>query len=338
MSNPPSGMSKPSFVLRARDISPNVSLVVPVFNEESTLGPFIERTSRVLNAAALEFEFVFVNDGSSDSTLTKLLEYSSCNERIRVVNLSRNFGKEAAVTAGIDHVQGDVIVPIDVDMQDPPELIPEFVTKWREGYDMVYGERVARPADSALKRTTAEGFYRIFNRLSNHKIPENVGDFRLLDRRVVEVLRLLPERTRFMKGLYSWVGFSSIAVPFDRPDRVAGETKWNYRKLWNFALDGIFSFSTVPLRIWSYLGLAISLIAFLYACFIVTRVLILGVDLPGYPSLVTIVLFLGGIQLISLGIIGEYLGRMFIESKRRPLYVVEGIYQNGQAVEIRPRV
>lgn len=293
------------------------------------MGIFLEKTSSVLKEAGLEFEYVFVNDGSDDNTLSMLIAFSEKDSRIRIINLSRNFGKEAALTAGIDHVRGNVMVPIDVDMQDPPELIPSFVERWREGYDVVYGVRSSRDDDSFAKRATAGGFYRLFNRLSPTHIPDNAGDFRLLDERVVAVLKKLPERNRFMKGLFSWVGFRSIGVPYERPARAAGQTKWNFRKLWNFALDGIISFSTVPLRVWSYVGAVISILSFFYASFIIIRVIILGVDLPGYPSLLTVVLFLGGIQLLSLGIIGEYLSRLFVETKARPIYIVDRLYEKG---------
>ncbi len=278
----------------------------------------------------LNYEYVFVNDGSTDATLAKLIELSGSNPRIRVVNLSRNFGKEAALTAGIDHVRGNVLVLIDVDLQDPPELIPQFVEKWREGYDMVYGARIRRDEDSMMKRFSAVWFYRLFNRMSSVKIPNNAGDFRLIDERATAVLRQIHERNRFMKGLFSWVGFYSIGVPYKRPARIAGQTKWNYRKLWKFALDGIFSFSTVPLRIWSYIGFVISLMSFLYASFIVIRIVAFGIDVPGYASLLTVVLFLGGIQLLSLGIIGEYIGRLIDEAKQRPIYIVEGVYADNE--------
>ncbi len=319
--------------LQARDYEPLISLVVPVFNEQEVLGIFLERTSAVLDQAGFDYEYVFVNDGSSDDTLLMLVGLSAKNSHIRVVDLSRNFGKEAALTAGIDLVRGNVLIPMDVDLQDPPELIPRLVERWREGYDVVYGVRSQRAEDSAMKRATAGWFYRLFNRLSSTHIPDNAGDFRLLDERVVAVLRQLPERNRFMKGIFSWVGFRSIGVPYERPARAAGQTKWNFLKLWNFALDGIFSFSTVPLRVWSYVGVLISFLSFVYASFIVIRILILGKDLPGYASIITVVLFLGGIQLLSLGIIGEYLGRLFVETKGRPVYIVDRIYENGSYCE-----
>ncbi len=314
---------------KTRDYEPRISLIVPVLNEQDVVEIFLQKTSSVMEKAGFDYEYVFINDGSTDNTLARLIELSAGNSHIRIINLSRNFGKEAGVTAGIDHVRGNVLIPIDVDLQDPPELIPQFVEKWREGYDVVYGVRTRRDDDSVMKRASAGWFYRLFNRLSPVHIPDNAGDFRLIDERATEVLRQLPERNRFMKGLFSWVGFYSIGVPYSRPARAAGQTKWNFSKLWNFALDGIFSFSTVPLRIWSYVGIVISVMAFIYASFIITRTVILGIDLPGYASLLTVVLFLGGIQLISLGIIGEYMGRLLIEAKQRPVYVIEGEYAGG---------
>lgn len=317
--------------LKERSKEPYVSLIVPVYNEEDVLDAFLERTSQVMADTNLEYEYVFVNDGSRDATLPMLVERSRQNPRIRVLNLSRNFGKEAALTAGIDHIRGNVLIPMDVDLQDPPELITDFVKKWREGYDIVYGVRTARDDDGYIKRKTASWFYGFFNWLSSTHIPDNAGDFRLVDERAIEVLRQLPERNRFMKGLFAWVGFPSIGVPYERPARAAGRTKWNLRKLWNFALDGLFSFSTVPLRVWSYVGVIVSLVAFIYASYIVIRVLAFGIDVPGYASLLTVVLFLGGIQLISLGIIGEYLGRLFIETKGRPIYIVQDVFEGGAA-------
>jgi glycosyltransferase involved in cell wall biosynthesis len=284
----------------------------------------------VLAAQSARFELVFVNDGSTDQTLPRLLELAKQDNRIRILNLSRNFGKEAALSAGIDQARGDAIIVIDADLQDPPDLIPTFLQCWRNGYDVVYGARSSRENDSYLKRKSASWFYAAFNRLSPTHIPENAGDFRLIDRRVADIIRALPERNRFMKGLFSWVGFKSIAVPYERPIRVAGETKWSAWRLWNFALDGLFSFSTVPLRIWTYFGALIAGLAFAYGSFIVLRTLIYGIDLPGYPSLLTAMLFLGGIQLLSIGIIGEYIGRVFIEVKARPLYVIEGCYSGNR--------
>ncbi|MBN9536786.1 MAG: glycosyltransferase family 2 protein [Reyranella sp.] len=308
-----------------------LSLVVPVFNEEEAVDLFLDTVVPQLERASLRFELVFVNDGSRDNTFARLFDRGCSDRRIRLVNLSRNFGKEAALTAGIDHARGDILIPMDIDLQDPPELIQAFVARWREGYDIVYGMRSGRHSDTRAKRLSADWFYRVFNSLSAVRIPPNVGDFRLVDRRAVEVLRQLPERNRFMKGLFAWVGFNSIGVPYERPSRAVGTTKFSLWRLWNFALDGVVSFSTAPLRAWFYVGVVIATIAVLYALFIVTRVLILGIDTPGYASLLIAVLLMGAIQLLSLGIIGEYLGRLFLEVKGRPIYVVEGIYEDGTA-------
>ncbi len=314
-----------------RPADPLLSLVVPVYNEEESIDLFLTTVEPFLESAGLRFEIVFVNDGSRDDTLAHLLDSSSRDRRIKVVNLSRNFGKEAALTAGIDHAQGDILIPMDIDLQDPPDLIGPFIERWRQGYDIVYGVREVRAWDTAAKRISAGWFYRVFNSLSPVRIPANVGDFRLVDRRAVEVLRRLPERNRFMKGLFAWVGFNAVGVPYERPQRAAGSSKFNLWRLWNFALDGVVSFSTVPLRASFYGGLAIAGIAVLYAIFIIGRVLLFGIDTPGYASLLIAVLLMGAIQLVSIGIIGEYLGRLFLEVKGRPIYVVEGVYQEGSS-------
>lgn len=319
-----------------RPADPLLSLVVPVFNEEESIDLFLSAVTRLMERDRCRFEVVFVNDGSRDNTLCRLLDRSAIDRRLRIVNLSRNFGKEAALTAGIDHARGDVIVPMDIDLQDPPELIEPFMSRWREGYDIVYGVRTQRTSDTAAKRLSAGWFYRVFNSMSPVRIPENVGDFRLVDRRAVEVLRQLPERNRFMKGLFAWVGFNSIGVPYERPQRAAGSTKFNFWRLWNFALDGLVSFSTAPLRAWFYVGVVIAGVSALYALFILSRVLIFGIDTPGYASLLIAVLLMGAIQLLSLGIIGEYLGRLFLEVKGRPIYVVEGVYTDGTSQPIKP--
>ncbi len=306
--------------------NPLLSIIVPVFNEEESVGIFIDTVNRILDAEDIEFEFIFVNDGSTDNTKSRLQELAGKDSCIRIVNLSRNFGKEAALTAGIDHARGDIMVPIDVDLQDPPEIIPRLIERWREGYDVVYGLRASRKNDAWGKRATAGLFYRLFNRFSPIHMPNNVGDFRLFDRRVAEVLRRLPERNRFMKGLFAWAGFRSIDVPYERNSRRSGVTKWNYWRLWNFALDGIVGFTTVPLRVWSYLGFIVAMFSFLYGIFLITRTLMLGIDVPGYASIMTVILFLGGMQLLSIGILGEYLGRIMVEVKGRPIYVVESLY------------
>lgn len=293
-----------------------------MFNESLNLDFFFERLMPVLNSVALEYEVICVNDGSSDDTLARLLHYRRANDRIKVIDLSRNFGKEIALTAGIDHALGRAVVPIDADLQDPPELIGQFVAKWREGYDVVYGRRRSRRGDSWLKRFTANAFYRVLGHLTEIPIPPDTGDFRLLDRQVVDALGTLPERTRFMKGLFAWVGFNQTYVLYDRQPRHSGKTTWNYWRLWNYAVDGITAFSSLPLRIWSYCGLTLSSVAFLYALFLLGRTIYSGIDVPGYASTVVIVLFLGGIQLISLGVIGEYIGRIYSEVKARPLYLI----------------
>jgi glycosyltransferase involved in cell wall biosynthesis len=319
-----------------RPAGPLLSLVVPVFDEEESIDLFLDTVLPLMERDGFRFEIVFVNDGSRDNTLAHLLDRAALDRRLRIVNLSRNFGKEAALTAGIDHARGDVIVPMDIDLQDPPELIEPFMARWREGYDIVYGVRTHRAWDTAAKRLSANWFYRVFNSMSPVRIPENVGDFRLVDRRAVEVLRQLPERNRFMKGLFAWVGFNAVGVPYERPQRAAGSSKFNLWRLWNFALDGVVSFSTAPLRAWFYVGVVIAAVAVLYAFFIVTRVLIFGIDTPGYASLLIAVLLMGAIQLLSLGIIGEYLGRLFLEVKGRPIYVVESIYENGDIQAPKP--
>jgi polyisoprenyl-phosphate glycosyltransferase len=319
-----------------RPADPLQSLVVPVFNEEESIDIFLDTVAPQMARDGFRFEIVFVNDGSHDNTLGHLLDRSARDRRLRVVNLSRNFGKEAALTAGIDHARGDVIVPMDIDLQDPPALIEPFMARWREGYDIVYGVRTQRTWDTTAKRVSASWFYRVFNSMSPVRIPENVGDFRLVDRRAVEVLRQLPERNRFMKGLFAWVGFTSIGVPYERPQRAAGSSKFNLWRLWNFAIDGVVSFSTAPLRAWFYVGVVIAAIAVLYALFIITRVLIFGIDTPGYASLLIVVLLMGAIQLLSLGIIGEYLGRLFLEVKSRPIYVIEGVYEDGTVQPPQP--
>jgi glycosyltransferase involved in cell wall biosynthesis len=309
-----------------RPENPIFSIIVPVFNEHDAIPSFINKTKSLLEDNHLSFEIIFINDGSTDHSFDLMLDFAKKDQRIKIINFSRNFGKEAALSAGIDHAIGDALIPIDVDLQDPPELIPKMIAHWKTGYDVVYGLRVSRDSDSLFKRTSANMFYKVFNKLSPLQIPPDAGDFRLIDRRVAEVLKNIPERSRFMKGLFSWVGFKSIAVPYQRPNRKTGKTKWSTWKLWNFALDGLLSFSTLPLRIWTYIGVTIAIMSFFYGSFIVVRTLIFGIDLPGYASMLTVILFLGGMQLISIGILGEYIGRIFIESKNRPLYVIDSKY------------
>jgi glycosyltransferase involved in cell wall biosynthesis len=299
-----------------------LSVVCPMHNEEAAISHFFGRILPVLKQLCDDFEIICVNDGSTDDTLNKLLAVRRDETRVRVIDLSRNFGKEAALTCGIDYSRGDAVIPIDADLQDPPELIVEMVKLWRQGFDVVLAQRTDRFADSFAKRKSAEWFYRLHNAISEPKMAVNVGDFRLMDRKVVEALKRLPERRRFMKGLFAWVGFRQALIPYTRELRQIGKSKFSGWRLWNFALEGITSFSTAPLRVWFYIGLVVATLAFLYGAFIVGRVIIFGRDTPGYASIITIVLFLGGLQLIGLGVLGEYMGRIYSETKERPIYIV----------------
>jgi glycosyltransferase involved in cell wall biosynthesis len=283
--------------------------------------PVIESLGRI-GSAEVAYEIIFVDDGSIDDTVDRLIELRDKEPAIKIVRLTRNFGKDIAVTAGLEHAAGAAVIPMDVDLQDPPEIIPEMYAKWIEGYELVNATRVDRSTDSLMKRITARWFYSIFNRLADTTIPRDTGDFRLLDRRVVDALSLLPERNRFLKGLFAWVGFRQTTITFVRPARSAGRSKWPAWRLWNFALDGITAFSTLPLRIWSYIGAILAGVGFLYAVFLILRTIVVGVDVPGYASLMVAVLFMGGINLMTLGIIGEYIGRIYTEAKQRPLYLV----------------
>ncbi|MFL6721027.1 MAG: glycosyltransferase family 2 protein [Sphingomonas sp.] len=305
-------------------VAPLLSVIVPVKNEEQGILPFVERVGAILDSIARRegWEILFVDDGSSDNTLAAITAANLNDARVRALSLSRNFGKEAALSAGLDYARGQAVIPMDVDMQDPPEVLPAMVAKWREGHDMVFGVRRCRDSDPLPKRLTAGLYYRAHNWVSHDKIPENAGDFRLLDRKVVEVIRKLPERNRFMKGLFAWAGFRQAAVEYDRAERATGATKYNYWKLWTLALDGITSASTVPLRIWSYVGALVALFALSYGAFLAVQTMMFGNPVPGYASIMVSVLFLGGIQLISLGVLGEYVGRILTETKQRPLYVV----------------
>jgi len=307
----------------AKGKTPLVSLIIPVYNEENSIIPFLTEIRAILENQEEQFELLFIDDGSTDDTVARLEKAAKEDSSIRILEFSRNFGKEAALTAGLREARGDAVIPIDVDLQDPPSLINDFIRYWKQGYDVVYGERRCRRSDGFVKRKSAEVFYRSFNILSHVKMPANAGDYRLMDRRVVDVVNLLPERNRFMKGIFAWAGFRSIGVPYDRPKRKYGHSKWDYWKLLNFAVGGLMSFTTLPLRVWSYLGAFIALSSIAYGSFIVFWTLLNGRDVPGYASLITVMLFLGGIQLISLGIIGEYIGRIFVEIKQRPVYVIK---------------
>lgn len=304
-----------------------ITVVTPFFNEEEGVEYFYQKMTGIfLRVPEIEFEVICVDDGSNDATLKALIQTSIRDDRFKVIEFSRNFGKEAALTAGIDAACGDAVIPIDADLQDPPELILDMIVEWNKGAEIVLARRIDRSSDSFLKRKTAELFYRYNNKLSMISIPENVGDYRLMDRVAVDALKGLTEKHRFMKGLFAWVGFKTVTLDYVRRPRLLGETKFSGWKLWNFALEGITSFSTLPLKLWSYIGVLIAIVSFIYAIFIISRTLILGIELPGYASLLVIVLFLGSLQLVGLGIIGEYLGRMFMESKNRPLYVIRKKY------------
>ncbi|AEG32180.1 glycosyltransferase family 2 protein [Thiomicrospira cyclica] len=305
----------------------DLSIVVPCFNEEAVIPVFLTTLIPILQSLELTYELVFINDGSRDKTLDVLLEQKQTYPEIRIINFSRNFGKEAALSAGIDFAQGKALIPIDVDLQDPPELIREMVRIWQEkNVDVVLAKRVDRSKDSFFKRWSANVFYRLNNLISDNRIPENVGDFRLVSRRCVEAIKMMGETQRFMKGVFAWVGFKTQVIEYQRDERQAGKTSFNAWKLWNLALEGITSFSTAPLRVWLYLGLVAWLLSITYGFWIILRTLIFGVDIPGYASMFTAILFLGSTQLIVLGVLGEYIGRIYLESKGRPLYIVEKEY------------
>ncbi|WP_189439495.1 glycosyltransferase family 2 protein [Rhodanobacter panaciterrae] len=307
--------------------SPVVSLVVPFYNEGAAVEAFFETIASTLASInTVAFEIVCIDDGSKDDTLIRLLAASRSDPRVKIIELSRNFGKEAALTAGLDAAVGDAVIPMDADLQDPPGLIIKMIEKWRLGADVVLARRIDRHSDSIAKRGTANLFYKIHNRVSHVEIPNNVGDFRLMNRASVDALKLLPERQRFMKGMFAWIGFRTEVLDYTRPARAAGSSKFTGWKLWNFALEGFTSFSSVPLRIWTYIGSFSTLLTLVYLIFIVTRTLIYGIDVPGYASLLVSILFFGSLQLLSVGILGEYIGRIYTESKQRPVYIVRQIY------------
>jgi glycosyltransferase involved in cell wall biosynthesis len=312
-------------------IPPAISVVIPCYNEQEVLPEFHARITAAMEGIGLPFELVYVNDGSRDGTLALMLQAQAADARVAVVNLSRNFGKEIALTAGLDHAAcSEAVVVIDADLQDPPEVIPALVAAWRQGFDVAYAQRSVRHGESWLKRVTAAGFYRVMQRLGGRvQLPQDTGDFRLMSRRSLDALLQLREQHRFMKGLFAWVGFPSVAVPYDRAPRAAGTTKWNWWKLWNLSLEGITSFTVGPLKIASYLGLGIAFISAAYIVQLLLRTLLFGNPVAGYPSLMAAVLFLGGVQMMMLGIIGEYLGRVFNETKGRPLYIVERHIPSG---------
>jgi len=312
-----------------------LSIAVPVFNEEEAIPLFIPAVRDALRThPEVHLEFVFVNDGSTDGTLEALLKLRSANPDMAIIDLSRNFGKEAALTAALDNCYGDIVVPMDVDLQDPPSLLPAMIDHWRNGYDVVLARRMSRKTDPILKRWSAAAFYRMHNLVSEPVIVKNVGDFRLMDKAVVDALKLLPESRRFMKGLFAWVGFRSFVIGYERPARSAGTTKFNGWRLWNLALEGVTSFTTAPLRVWTYIGGLTAAVSFTYGTYLVLRTLIRGIDVPGYASVIVAVMFLGGLQLVGIGVLGEYLGRTYIESKGRPVYVARRRYRAVGVAEI----
>ena len=301
-----------------------ISILIPAYNEEAVLDTLYTRLGTLANELKkYDFEFLFVNDGSRDKTLKIIREFADIDTRVSYVNLSRNFGKEIAMIAGLDHVTGDATVIIDADLQDPPELIPEMIKHWEDGYDDVFARRNSREGETWFKKWSSKTFYQILEKVSHVPIQKDTGDFRLLDRRAVDALRQMRESQRYTKGMFSWVGFHKKEVTYDRDARAAGETKWNYPRLINFAIDGITSFTTAPLRLSTYVGFVVSVIAFIYLLVIIFQTILFGNDIAGYPSTLAVILFLGGVQLLSLGIIGEYIGRIFNETKQRPLYFIE---------------
>lgn len=302
-----------------------VSLVIPIYNEEEAIPLFYKTVRENKQLADVDAELVFVDDGSNDGSYNIIESIIATDPLVILISLSRNFGKESALLAGIEHATGDVVIPIDVDLQDPIEVVPRLIEEYKHGADVVLAKRSDRSNDSYFKRKSAEYFYKIINILSDSKIEENVGDFRLFSRKVVEAIKELPERQLFMKGLFSWVGFKTATIEYTRPARVAGVSKFRGWKLWNFALEGITSFSTVPLRIWTYIGISIALFAFAYGLWMVIDKIVWGNPVPGYPSLITAILFFGGIQLIGIGVLGEYIGRIYMEAKRRPRYIINNI-------------
>ncbi|MBI3570211.1 MAG: glycosyltransferase family 2 protein [Gammaproteobacteria bacterium] len=300
-----------------------ISIIVPVYDEEHVLPEFEKRLTHVLRAMNCSYEIIFVNDGSTDRSLMVLRDIRKANPLVAILNLSRNFGKEIAMTAGIDCAKGDAVIIIDADLQDPPELIPELVSAWREGFDVVYAKRISRQGESILKKATSNIFYRLMHKVANVDIPRDTGDFRLLSRRAADALTRLREQHRFMKGLFSWIGYNQKSIEYVRAARYAGDTKWSYWKLWNFALEGLTSFTTMPLKLATYIGVAVAAVSLCFGVYVIIDTIFFGNPVKGYPSLMVVVSFIGGVQLIFIGVIGEYIGRMFNETKNRPLYFID---------------
>ena len=339
-----SGMAWARFLAEALPTTRNhwvpglISIVIPVFNEEKGLGLLVNRLLPVLEGLNRPFEVVFVNDGSRDGSLEALRLLASRDPRLKLVSFSRNFGKECAIAAGLAYATGDAVILMDSDLQHPPEVIGEFMAHWRDGYQIVYGQRLDRRTDGPVRRIMSKLFYRLFHLLTKTDLPRNAGDFRLLDRKAVDALNRIGERARYNNGLYTWIGFRSIGVPYSVGERAEGASKWSPRRLMHFAIDGLTSFSNVPLKVWSYLGLLVSMIAVAYAFVFFVKTLIFGVDVPGFPTLVISIMLLSGAQLISLGVLGEYLARVYDEVKARPLYIVaEEIGFGDDAAGDRPK-
>lgn len=307
----------------------SISIVVPCYNEEDVIQLCHDEITKVVDDLAYDFEMIYINDGSTDSTLDILQSIRKKDKRVTVINLSRNFGKEAAMTAGIDNVTSDALIILDADLQDPPALIPDMIKMWKDtDADVVYGQRIIREGETWFKKFSANGFYKVINFIaSNVEIPKNTGDFRLMNRRAIDALVQLREKHRFMKGLFAWIGYKQVAFQYNRAPRAAGYTKWSYTGLWNLAMEGIAGFSTVPLKVASFFGLLISIMAFLFGAYIILKTLISGVDVPGWATLTVMISVLSGIQLLCIGILGEYIGRIFGEAKKRPLYFIEDIYK-----------
>ena len=305
-----------------------VSIVIPCYNEEENIEACYKELVTTLRKTNYEYELIFVNDGSSDNTLGKLINLHKSDSNVKIIDFSRNFGKEIALSAGLDYAKGDVVIPFDADLQDPPEIIPKLLEKYQEGYDIVNAVRIKREGETFFKKATSKLFYRVMNKLTDIEIPKDVGDFRLISRNALEVIKNMRERKRFMKGIFAWVGFKTASVYYERKPRYAGKTKWNYMKLTDLAIEGITSFSAAPLRLSSLLGFLVSFVAFFYALWVIIAKLVFGNPVKGYPSLMVAILFLGGVQLISIGIIGEYIGRIYEEVKQRPLYVVRKVWDS----------
>ena len=310
--------------------SERLSIIIPFHNEQEVIAECQQRISEAVKNLDMQVEILYINDGSQDATLTLLIELMQHDSRIKIIDLSRNFGKEVAMTAGLDAALGDAVIVIDADLQDPPELIVDMVTKWREGFDVIYAKRTERKGESFTKKVTARLFYKLINKISDYDIPENVGDFRLMSRQAVDALNQVRERKRFMKGLFSWIGFPQTAIEYSRDPRFAGETNWNYKKLIKFAIEGISSFTQEPLRLATYAGFITALGAFALGLFFIIKTLLFSEVIQGFPTLITVILFFSGVQLLSIGILGEYIGHMFIESKQRPLYFIKKTYSNPQ--------